>query len=100
MTGRANPSRDMIRRLCDELDVPLRERNALYLAAGFAPVHAERALADLGAARAAVEAVLTGHKPNPALAVTCAGSCRPRTGPWKFPRRRGGGSRRGRRSTC
>ncbi|GAA2386587.1 helix-turn-helix transcriptional regulator [Streptomyces coeruleofuscus] len=68
-TGRANPSRDMIRRLCDELDVPLRERNALYVAAGFAPVHAERALADLGAARSAVEAVLTGHEPNPALAV-------------------------------
>ena len=68
-TGRANPSRDMIRRLCDELDVPLRERNALYLAAGFAPVHRERAYADLGAARAAVEAVLAGHEPNPALAV-------------------------------
>ncbi|WP_150134335.1 helix-turn-helix domain-containing protein [Streptomyces hyaluromycini] len=68
-TGRANPSRDMVRRLCEELDVPLRERNALYLAAGFAPVHRERAYADLGAARAAVEAVLTGHEPNPALAV-------------------------------
>ncbi|MER6346904.1 helix-turn-helix domain-containing protein [Streptomyces sp. NPDC001595] len=68
-TGRAHPSRDMIRRLCDELDVPLRERNALYLAAGFAPVHPERPFADLGAARAAVEAVLTGHEPNPALAV-------------------------------
>ncbi|MEU9238442.1 helix-turn-helix transcriptional regulator [Streptomyces sp. NPDC048385] len=68
-TGRANPSRDMIRRLCDELDVPLRERNALYLAAGFAPVHRERAYADLGAARSAVEAVLAGHEPNPALAV-------------------------------
>ncbi|MFE5797641.1 multiprotein-bridging factor 1 family protein [Streptomyces sp. NPDC056503] len=46
-TGRANPSRDMIRRLCDELDVPLRERNAFYLAAGFAPAHPERAFADL-----------------------------------------------------
>lgn len=68
-TGRANPSRDMIRRLCDELDVPLRERNVLYLAAGFAPVHAERPFADLGAAREVVEAVLTGHEPNPALAV-------------------------------
>ncbi|MFE4373826.1 helix-turn-helix domain-containing protein [Streptomyces sp. NPDC056835] len=68
-TGRANPSRDMIRRLCDELDVPLRERNAFYLAAGFAPAHPERPFADLGAARAAVEAVLTGHEPNPALAV-------------------------------
>ncbi|MEV6104932.1 helix-turn-helix domain-containing protein [Streptomyces sp. NPDC051940] len=68
-TGRANPGRDVIRRLCDELDVPLRERNTLYLAAGFAPVHAERPFADLGAARAAVEAVLSGHEPNPALAV-------------------------------
>ncbi|WP_418961164.1 helix-turn-helix domain-containing protein [Streptomyces tritici] len=68
-TGRAAPSRDMIRRLCDELDVPLRERNALYLAGGFAPVHAERSFTDLGVARAAVEAVLTGHEPNPALAV-------------------------------
>ncbi|MDR3083303.1 MAG: helix-turn-helix transcriptional regulator [Streptomyces sp.] len=68
-TGRANPSRDMIRRLCDELDVPLRERNTLYLAGGFAPGHAERAFDDLGAARAAVESVLTGHEPNPALAV-------------------------------
>ncbi|MEZ0161772.1 MULTISPECIES: MmyB family transcriptional regulator [Streptomyces althioticus group] len=68
-TGRANPSRDLIRRLCDELDVPLRERNPIYLAAGFAPVHRERPFDDLGAARAAVEAVLTGHEPNPALAV-------------------------------
>ncbi|MFR9780595.1 helix-turn-helix domain-containing protein [Micromonospora sp. MS34] len=68
-TGRANPSRGMIERLCDELDVPLRERNALYLAAGFAPVHTERPFTDLGAARTAVEAVLAGHEPNPALAV-------------------------------
>jgi transcriptional regulator with XRE-family HTH domain len=68
-TGRASPSREMIGRLCAELDVPLRERNAFYLAAGFAPVHAESAFADLGEARAAVEYVLTGHEPNPALAV-------------------------------
>ncbi|NES14885.1 MULTISPECIES: helix-turn-helix transcriptional regulator [Micromonospora] len=68
-TGRANPSRGMIERLCEELDVPLRERNALYLAAGFAPVHPERPFTDLGVARAAVEAVLAGHEPNPALAV-------------------------------
>ncbi|GAA1288793.1 helix-turn-helix transcriptional regulator [Pseudonocardia aurantiaca] len=68
-TGRANPSREMIERLCEELDVPLRERNAFYLAAGFAPMHAERAFGDLGEARAAVEYVLTGHEPNPALAV-------------------------------
>jgi transcriptional regulator with XRE-family HTH domain len=68
-TGRANPSRAMIERLCEELEVPLRDRNRLYLAAGFAPVHAERPLADLGAARAAVDAVLAGHEPYPAIAV-------------------------------
>lgn len=68
-TGRSNPSRTMIERLCEELEVPLRDRNAFYLAAGFAPIHAERAFEDLGEARAAVQAVLTGHEPNPALAV-------------------------------
>ena len=68
-TGRSVPSRAMIERLCDELDVPLRERNAFYLAAGFAPVHPERPLTGLGAARDAIGAVLRGHEPNPALAV-------------------------------
>jgi transcriptional regulator with XRE-family HTH domain len=68
-TGRAKPSREMIERLCDELDVPLRERNALYLAAGFAPAHAERPFTDLGAAGDAVRTILTGQEPNPALAV-------------------------------
>ena len=59
----------MIERLCDELEVPLRERNALYLGAGFAPVHAERPFDDLDVARAAIDAVMAGHEPNPALAV-------------------------------
>lgn len=68
-TGRSNPSREMIERICDELDVPLRERNRFYLAAGFAPIHRERPLADLGAAQDAVAAVLTGMEPNPAVAV-------------------------------
>lgn len=68
-TGRANPSREMIERLCDELDIPLRERNGFYLAAGFAPVYGERPLADLGVACAAIDAVLTGHEPNPAMAI-------------------------------
>jgi transcriptional regulator with XRE-family HTH domain len=68
-TGRSTPSRQMIERLCEELDVPLRERNPLYLAAGYAPVHQERAFDDLGTARVAVSAVLTGHEPHPALAV-------------------------------
>lgn len=68
-TGRATPSRDMIERLADELDIPLRERNKLHLAAGFAPPYVERPLADLGIARAAVQAVLEGHEPYPAMAI-------------------------------
>ncbi|TCC28216.1 XRE family transcriptional regulator [Kribbella speibonae] len=68
-TGRANPSPEMIERICDELDVPLRERNRFHLAAGFAPVHPERPLADLGVAQDAVRAVLAGMEPNPAVAV-------------------------------
>ncbi|NLE80838.1 MAG: helix-turn-helix transcriptional regulator [Rhodococcus sp.] len=68
-TGRAQPSRTMVERLCDELDVPLRQRNTLYLAAGFAPAHDERTLDDLGAARAALDTLLRAHDPNPAVAV-------------------------------
>jgi transcriptional regulator with XRE-family HTH domain len=68
-TGRSTPSRAMIERICDELDVPLRERNRLYLAAGFAPAHRERPLAELGAAKEAIEAVLRGMEPHPAAAV-------------------------------
>jgi transcriptional regulator with XRE-family HTH domain len=68
-TGRSTPSREMIERICAELDVPLRERNRFYLAAGFAPAHPERPFADLGAAQDAVQAVLTGMEPNPAVAV-------------------------------
>lgn len=68
-TGRAVPSRQMIERLCDELEVPLRDRNAFYLAAGFAPAYAERPYDDLSVARTAVESVLRGLEPHPALAV-------------------------------
>ncbi|SDT15241.1 helix-turn-helix domain-containing protein [Microlunatus soli] len=68
-TGRSRPSPMMIERLCDELDVPLRERNALHLAAGLAPPHRESGLQDLGSARSAIDAVLTGHLPSPAAAV-------------------------------
>jgi transcriptional regulator with XRE-family HTH domain len=70
-TGRAAPSRDMVLRLAEGLDIPLRERNALLLAAGFAPVFPERSLDDpgLAAAKIAVEALLTAHMPFPALAV-------------------------------
>ena len=68
-TGRSRPSPEMIERICDELEVPLRERNRFHLAAGFAPAHPERPFSDLGAARQAVDAVLTGMEPNPAVAV-------------------------------
>ena len=70
-TGRAQPSREMILRLAEQLEVPLRERNALLVAAGYAPTFPERPLADpaLSAARRAVDLVLSGHEPYPALAV-------------------------------
>ena len=70
-TGRARPSREMIMRLTELLDVPLRERNQLLIAAGYAPIFAERSLDDpaLSAARDAVDAVLKGHEPYPALAI-------------------------------
>jgi transcriptional regulator with XRE-family HTH domain len=70
-TGKSQPSRDMLLNLCDRLNVPLRERNALFIAAGYAPVFPQRPLADpaLQQARAAVELVLKGHEPYPALAV-------------------------------
>ncbi|HEX3141967.1 MAG TPA: helix-turn-helix transcriptional regulator [Rhizobacter sp.] len=70
-TGRATPSRAMVLHLAEQLEVPLRERNTLLTAAGYAPIYRERALADpaLQAAREAVELVLRAHEPNPALAV-------------------------------
>ena len=70
-TGRATPSREMVLRLAERLDVPLRERNSLLVAAGYAPVFPERPLTDpaLEAARKAVELVLDGHEPYPALAI-------------------------------
>lgn len=70
-SGRSAPSRDMIVHLSDHLDVPLRERNALLLSAGFAPIYRERAINDpaLVRARATVEQILKAHEPFPALAV-------------------------------
>lgn len=70
-TGRAMPSREMVLRLADRLDVPLRERNRLLTAAGFAPMFGERPLDDpaLKSAREAVDLVLKGHEPFPALAI-------------------------------
>ena len=70
-TGRTQPSREMVLRLAERLEVPLRERNALLLAAGYAPAFRERPLDDpaLEGARKAVELVLAGHEPFPALAI-------------------------------
>ncbi len=70
-TGRSKPSSGLILRLSEELDVPLRERNALLLAGGFAPVYPEHGLdaPPLSAVTEAMRQVITAHMPNPALAV-------------------------------
>jgi transcriptional regulator with XRE-family HTH domain len=70
-TGRARPSREMLVRLADELEVPLRERNALLLAAGYAPLYPERSLdsPEMGTVREALDRFLRAHEPYPALVV-------------------------------
>jgi transcriptional regulator with XRE-family HTH domain len=70
-SGRATPSREMVITLAEHLDVPLRERNTLLLAAGFAPVYRDRPLTDpaLVQARAAIDRLLKAHEPYPALTV-------------------------------
>ena len=68
-TARSQPSREMILRLAEQLEIPLRDRNALLLAAGFAPAFQERSLAELENARQAIEQILEAHKPYPAFAL-------------------------------
>jgi transcriptional regulator with XRE-family HTH domain len=70
-TGRSRPSRQMVLHLAGCLDVPLRDRNVLLAAAGFAPVFEERAFTEpaLGVVRRNIEILLAAHDPNPALAV-------------------------------
>ena len=70
-TGRAKPSRELVLHLAEHLDVPLRERNALLLAAGYAPAYAETPLDDeaMAPVRAALEKILAGHSPFPAVIV-------------------------------
>jgi transcriptional regulator with XRE-family HTH domain len=70
-TGRATPSRDMIVRLAEELQLPLRQRNVLLTAGGYAEMYPERRLKDPGLQLVdeVVRTVLRGHEPNPALAV-------------------------------
>jgi MmyB-like transcription regulator ligand binding domain len=68
-TGRASPSREMVLHLAEHLEVPLRERNALLLAAGYAPVYPETGLESptMLAVRTAVRDILSAHEPNPAV---------------------------------
>ncbi len=70
-SGRSQPSREMLLHLAERLAVPLRERNLLMVSAGYAPVFAERPIGDpaLAPARKAIELVLKGHEPYPALAI-------------------------------
>lgn len=70
-TGRAAPSRDMVLRLAERLELPLRERNVLLTAAGFARAYSQQAIdaPEMDSVRAAIDQVLAGHEPYPALAV-------------------------------
>nr|WP_231332453.1 helix-turn-helix domain-containing protein [Actinomadura graeca] len=70
-TGRSAPSREMVLRLAEHLDVPLRDRNLLLVAAGYAPVFAETPIEEprMDAVRAALRQVLRGHEPYPAVVV-------------------------------
>ena len=70
-TGRSKPGREMLLRVLERLEVPFREQNRLLLAAGHAPAFPERSLEDpeLQPVRDALEVILRGHEPYPAVAV-------------------------------
>lgn len=70
-TGRSQPSREMVLQIAEALAVPMRERNVLLVAAGFAPIFAQRSLDDpaLAAVRNAIDLVLAAQKPYPAFAI-------------------------------
>ena len=70
-TGRAQPSRQMLLLLCEQLEIPLRQRNDMLLRAGYAPHYAEHAMdeAPLQQAHSAIKTLLTAHEPFPAMAV-------------------------------
>lgn len=70
-TGRSQPSREMVLRLAEQLEIPLRERNVLLASAGYAPVFQEKKLddAEMAAVKAAIDIILKGHEPNPAIAI-------------------------------
>jgi transcriptional regulator with XRE-family HTH domain len=70
-TGRARPSREMVLRLAEHLDIPLRERNRLLLAAGYAPLYAERSLEEpaMAPVHQALDRFLRAHEPYPAIVI-------------------------------
>jgi transcriptional regulator with XRE-family HTH domain len=82
-TGRSRPSAEMVLHLAEELDVPLRDRSQLLLAAGYAPVYGQRGLdePEMGSVRDALDVVLRGHEPYPALSSTATGAWSPPTAP-------------------
>jgi transcriptional regulator with XRE-family HTH domain len=92
-TGRSKPGRDVLLRVAEQLQVPLRERNQLLLAAGHAPAFPERALSDPGLApvRDALDRIIAAHEPYPALVldrgwnVVAANSAMGRLGEWVDP---------------
>jgi transcriptional regulator with XRE-family HTH domain len=73
--GRSLPGRGMVMRLAESLDLPLRERNALLVCAGYAPAYSESALdgSDLSAVQGALEAILVGYEPYPAIVIDRGG---------------------------
>lgn len=72
-TGRAAPSREMIVKLAEQLQIPLRRRNPLFTAVGYAEIYPERPLNDPGLQLVdeVIRTVLRGHEPNPAMAIDC-----------------------------
>src|SRR6266536_1098709 len=79
--GRSRPSREMVLHLAQRLDIPLRERNRLLLAAGYAPGFTERSLdeREMPPVREALERLLKAHEPYPALVVDRHWNMLPRT---------------------
>jgi transcriptional regulator with XRE-family HTH domain len=73
-TGRSRPSEQMVVHLAEQLDVPLRERNRMLLAAGYAPIYSQRPLNELGPVKDALDQLLESHEPFPAIVVDRAWS--------------------------
>ncbi|NMO04097.1 helix-turn-helix transcriptional regulator [Gordonia sp. TBRC 11910] len=70
-TGRSRPTREMLLNLSEHLDIPLRERNEILLAGGFAPAYPEHSISDvpMAAVASAISQILGAHQPNPAVVV-------------------------------